>query len=146
MPMLARKEQKRSGRDLPREWIEKLKDTLLSLYQDSCDREGKTFQVYGLTYPDEVFLSVSYLDENNLHKIPVTYSASIDLDNQNCSPEILNLLVDSVGIFFDTFFDAPEEDYITPWIKSEIRKKTFYYQVTREVISLSLQADQILKT
>lgn len=143
--MLSRKEQTNSGTFLPDQWREKVEETLLTLYQEQCQREKKSFQVYGLTYPNEVFLAVSYLDLKNLNKLPVTYVASADLEKERDSQKLFNLLVDSIGLFYDSFFsDRDGNGYLASWTKTQLKEQVFYYKVTREVISLTIEADKIL--
>ena len=145
--MLFRKPQDQAGTFLPDEWREEVQGTLFNLYQNHCQREKKTFEVYGLSYPDEIFLTASYLDFHDLNKIPVTYTASADLSGEKKNiKKILDTLVDSIGIFFDSFFHQKDwNDYISVWTKARFKNQVFYYQVTRERIGLTLQADEILK-
>ncbi len=145
--MLSRKEQNHSGIFLPEKWKEKVETTLFSLYQNQCEKGGKSFQVYGLTYPNEVFLAVSYLDQDDLNKLPVTYAASADLEKEDDPKKLFDLLVDSIGVFYDSFFSSENwNEYISVWTETKHKNQTFYYQVTREIVSLTIQANQMLNT
>ena len=69
--------------------------------------------------------------------------------NKDMNPEeILNLLVDSIGFFFDNFFnleDDPDESiYSSDWEESKVKDKAFHFKITRENIGLSLMADALL--
>ena len=143
--MLARKEQKHSAIYLPQEWKDKVEALLNNIYAAQCERDGKTFQVYGLTYPDEVYLTVSYLDPKMETSIPVTYIISCDLEKQNEAQKLIDILVDSIGVFFDDYFSKDEwNDYNPVWTESVFKKQKFFYQVNRENIALTIQADQLL--
>ena len=64
--MLSRKNQEKPGILLPDEWRNKIESVLYSTYQDQCDSSEKSFQVHGITYPDEFFLAVGLLNPNKL--------------------------------------------------------------------------------
>ncbi len=146
--MLSRKEQLRPAKHLPDEWGEKVKASLLELYGEMAKKEGKTFQVHGLTYPDEIFLAVSYADFEDASCSPLTYAASADLNQTDSGKNLKKLfevLVDSSGLFFEAaFYGASKDLYDSAWRKSELRRQSFYYQVTRENVALTLQANQLL--
>ena len=146
--MLSRKEQPHSGKQLPKDWGEKVKASLLELYGENAEREGKTFQVYGIIYPNEIFLAISYADFEKDSAIPVTYAASANLNQKDSSVNLkkrFDLLIDSSGLFFEDFFRGGSKDlYDSTWRKGELRRQTFYYQVTRENVALTLQANQLL--
>ncbi len=147
--MLSRKEQSRPGRPLPEQWHGELREALANLYGDRAKGEGKAFQVHGFTYPDELFLAVSYSGPEGDSAAPTTYMASADLGDGEAAKEnpktLFDVLIDSVGLFFEAFFGHPREDfYRGTWCESEMRGHTFYYRVTRENVALTLRADELL--
>ena len=145
--MLCRKEQESTGILLPQEWSKEVESTLFSLYLDQCKKEGKSFEVYGLTYPNEVFIGASFLDQKHLSGLPVTYMASADFEDKEHPKKTFDLLIDSIGIFFDNYFNSPKEDhYASQWMQTKLKKKVFYYKVSREVLSLTLEANKLLES
>ena len=146
--MLSRKEQPRPAKHLPDEWAQKVKASLLELYAEKAKEEGKTFQVHGLIYPDEIFLAVSYANFEDASCSPVTYAASADLNRADSGKNLkkrFDLLIDSTGLFFEAVFHGGSNDlYDSTWRKGELRRQTFYYRVTRENVALTLQANQLL--
>ncbi len=134
---------------IPSEWTNKFKQTLLKLYGDKCLKDDKTFEIYAFSYPEEVLLIVSYLglDQNIL---PVTLSLSADLKVNENPEKTLDILCDSVGVFYDHFFAAGEkedeifDEYSYEWDKEEIQKIEVYFKVTRENVGLTLAANHLL--
>lgn len=144
--MLSRKEQNQPGILFPDKWREKVETILHEVYNDLCEATNKSFQVHGLTYPDELFLAVGLLDKENLQEAPVTYVVSLDLDeSQKDQEKNLETLVDSMGVFFDQYFSDPDwNNYVSNWTEAEYKKLSFYYKVSRENVALSIQAEALL--
>lgn len=149
--MLSRKEQTLRANFFPQKWTAEVKNLLEGLYKAQCDVRDLYIEVYALTYPDELLLSVSLLDKENEATIPVTYMASADLAEKENPEDTLNLLVDSIGFFFENFFALDEnseqdfEDlYSADWEKSKVKNKEFFYKITRENVGLTLMADALL--
>jgi len=134
---------------IPSEWTNKFKQTLLKIYGDKCLKDDKTFEIYAFTYPEEVLLIVSYLglDQNVL---PVTLSLSADLNGNENPEKTLDILCDSVGIFYDHYFAVSEnsdeifDEYSVDWEKEEIKNIEVHFKVTRENVGLTLAANQLL--
>lgn len=147
--MLSRKEQQRPGTQMPDQWRNEVQELLSDLYRDNFDSEIKVFEVYGLTYPDEVMISVSFTDKNNPSSVPVTYQVSADLNEEVGPEKLIKTLVDSVGIFFDDFFTQGQSDsgieYIARWQEANFKGLDIYYKVSRENIGLTLMANELLK-
>ena len=143
--MLSRKEQEQAGIELPAQWIEEVRNLLESTYAAQCRQFAKKFEVYGLTYPDELFLAVSLLNQNDSNSSPLTYLLSKDLTQTERPTKILDNLVDSIGLFFENYFNNPQEDpYISVWQENEMRGVKFFYRASRENIALTLQANKLL--
>ncbi|MCF8059464.1 MAG: hypothetical protein K9K67_09220 [Bacteriovoracaceae bacterium] len=144
--MLSRKEQLKPGSILPAKWAEKVESVLYGVYKDQCVQQNKTFQVHGLTYPDELFLAVGLFNPKELLMAPVTYVISMDLDDKNQDPgKYLDTLIDSMGIFFDSYFaDSDWNDYISNWTEAKYKDLEFQYKVSRENIALSIKAEALL--
>ena len=143
--MLSRKEQERLGIILPDKWRQKVESVLYNVYQKNCDADKKEFQVYAITYPNELLLTAGYFNPERLDEAPVTYMISMDLNEQEDPNQYLDTLIDSIGLFFDGYFaDADWNDYQAHWEEGEYKKLKFHYKVSRENMALSIQAEQLL--
>jgi hypothetical protein len=134
---------------LGKEWIDQFKQTLLNLYGDKCLKHDRTFEIYAYTYPEEVLLIVSYVSLDKFVS-PVTLFLSTDLSNSSKPEKTLDLLCDSVGIFFDHYFasSSDQEDifdeYVYEWEEEEISNSKIFYKITRENIALTMEANRLL--
>lgn len=144
--MLSRKEQNVEGIPLPKPWIEEILDLINSVYEKNCNLLNKKFEIIGYTYPDELLLIVSLVKKDDVNDIPITYMASLDLDNNNEPKKLLNSLVDSIGILFDSVFSNKDwNEYHSNWLEGTIKEQKIFYRISRENIALTLQADELLK-
>ena len=149
--MLSRKEQEKPGIILPEKWREKVESVLYNVYQDQCDNMKKTFQVHGITYPNEFYLAVGLLNQEQLEVAPVSYIISMDLtenskgEKEQDPEKYLDTLIDSMGVFFDSYFaEADWNDYISNWTEATYKDLKFFYKVSRENVALSIQAEALL--
>lgn len=148
--MLSRKEQTLRANFFPKKWTAEVKNLLEGLYKPQCDVRDLYIEVYAFTYPNEILLAVSLLDKLNEATIPVTYMASADLAEKENPEETLNLLVDSIGFFFENYFALDENEdfddtiYSADWEESKVKNKQFHYKISRENIGLTLMADALL--
>lgn len=144
--MLSRKHQTKLGNILPEEWRSKIEELLTNVYSKECQKLGKSFQVHGLTYSDELYLSVGLIEDKHPENAPVSYIMSLDLDEKADSYEAnLETLVDSMGVFFDTFFATPNwNEYVSNWTEASFKNIQFHYKVSRENVALSIQAEILL--
>lgn len=144
--MLSRKSQEKPGILLPENWINKIETVLYKVYQDQCDAKSLAFQVHGLTYPDEFFLAVGLFNPKKLEEAATTYVVSLDLDEKMKDPEKhLDTLIDSMGVFFDSFFGDPDwNDYNSNWTEAKYKDLNFHYKVSRENVALTIQAEALL--
>lgn len=144
--MHSRKDQNQELIKLPHDWLADLGELLNATYKEHCNKKNKSFLVLGHTFPDEVVLIVSFLDEKTLGSIPITLILSADLDEKNKSEELLEVLVEFIGIFFDQVFSQDEwDDYNPIWEMEEIKGCKIHYMISRENILLSLKAEEFLK-
>ena len=144
--MLSRKQHDLEGLVLPDEWTKEFTDLLNSIYKDECTRQGKSFFVLGYTYPEEVLMGISFMEEDDLNAIPVTLVVSADLKEGQKAKKLLDTLIDSVGVFFDSYFSNSESsDYNTNWSSETFKNVEIFYQVSRENILLTLKANELLK-
>jgi len=144
--MQSRKHQDLDGIILPEEWSKEFTGLLNSIYKDECNRQNKSFFVLGYTYPDEVVMAISFMDDADLAAIPVTLVVSADLKEGQKAKKLLDTLIDSVGVFFDHYFhNAEESEYNTNWTSETFKNVEIFYQVSRENILLTLKANELLK-
>ncbi len=144
--MHSRKDQNEDLIKLPNDWLRDLGELLNSTYKDQCDQKNKSFLVLGHTFPNEVVLIISFLDEKSLGTIPITLILSADLDEKNKSEKLLEVLVEFIGIFFDQVFSSDEwDDYNPNWEMEEIKDFKIYFTVSRENILLTIKANEILE-
>jgi len=144
--MLSRKEHNTQGITLPDEWTQKVTDLLNSVYYAECKEYNKRFHAFGQVFEDELLLIVSFANNADATSLPVTCFLSLDL-SQNAKPtkEIDNLL-DISGMIFDSVFsDKSWSDYDELWSEHSHKGITFFYKTSRENISMTLLADEILK-
>jgi hypothetical protein len=143
--MLSRKNQEKPGVALPLKWCDQASATLYSTYESFIDEQDRQFQFHGFTYPDEVLMAASLISHTNEFDIPITYMVSVDLHEDQQTEKLLGLLLDSMGIFFDNYFqDQDGSHYEANWTEAEFQKQTFHYKVTRENVALSIKAEQLL--
>ncbi len=135
--------------ELPIEWRNELKQSLLNIYGDHCLKRESTFDIYAYTFPTELLIIASFvgLDPN---KIPITLFLSADLNHKSDPKKLFNSLIDNIGVFFDQYFQNIEneewDEYVHEWQEEEINRQTFYYKVTRENIALTLEAERLLNS
>ena len=141
--IFSRKEREAIGANLPEKWVESVVELLNTTYEAQLSQYQK-FQVYGFTYTDEVFLGISLTSEKSEH-LPVTYCISSDLTKEQNQEKVLKELVDSIGLFFDGYFeDTDSLEYQSRWELADLKKTSFYYKITREDLALSLVAEKLL--
>ncbi|MBT7610614.1 MAG: hypothetical protein HN576_12715 [Bacteriovoracaceae bacterium] len=144
--MLARKDQESKGQKLPIQFEEKVQKLLIENYKSQFDGSLYTFEVHGFSYPNEVVMTASLVNIQDELLAPTTYHVSANLNENIKMDQLLNDLVDSMGIFFDNYFSTSDwNDFQAGWEEIKYKKLTLFYKVTRENISASLYADQILE-
>lgn len=148
--MFRRLENDSTPLQLPKEWTDEFKQTLLNIYGDKCLKEDRTFEIYAFTYPEEVLLIASYVSLDK-YIAPITLFLSADLKDSNKSEKALDVLCDSVGMYFDQFFakDTTDEEEIleefnSDWVSETISGLEVYYKVSRENVGLSIEASKLL--
>src|SRR3990172_12110052 len=144
--MHSRKNQNQELIKLPQDWLTNLGELLNSTYKDQCDKKNKSFLVLGHTFPNEFVLIVSFLDEKSLGSIPITLILSADLDEKNKSEELLEVLVEFIGMVFDQVFSQDEwDEYNALWELEEVKEFKIHYIISRENILLTLKAEELLR-
>ena len=143
--MLARKIHDKEAVILSTEWKEGVIELLNTVYAHQCLSHQKQFEVFGFLYETELLVIVSFLDQKNLTKIPISCFISADIQPKQKTASILSHILDALGSFFDQLFAQKDWDPYSPtWEEFNFQKNTFYLKVTMENIALSIEADKIL--
>ena len=143
--MFSKNNQEEMGKSLPQSWIDEVHSTLTDVYKNHCITYKKKLEVYGFSYSNELVLIISILDIEDRNKIPVTYTSSVEITAKNQPLQLLHSLVDASGIFLDAYFFAPNwDDYCSHWQETTYQTLKFFYKITRENITLSIQASKLL--
>lgn len=147
--MLARKAQTAPAKNFPEDWLAEVSQILKSVYFDKFKNDSRTFEVWGHLYEDELLLIISLADNFNPASIPTTLFLSVDIEPKVKMKPLLNKLLDASGTFFDTYFNTNQNEdedlYLANWDEAEVGKQPFYYKVTRENISQTMEADKLLR-
>lgn len=131
---------------LPAEWTEELTRVLTDTYFQQSEKDNRFFHVYGEIYEKEFVVIVSYLHHDDHLASPITLFISHDVvEDSKKFKTVLKNLVDLSGLIFDDVFSSSDwSDYVTTWTENNYRDQNFFYKITRENISLTLQAEEFL--
>lgn len=136
----------KATKTLPNEWLEEFTKTLNEVYHERLKATDRFFDVYGEIYEKEFVVIVSYLHAKEQAISPI--SLFVSHDNQEDSKKFkktLKDLVDFCGVVFDDIFATPDwNEFNSNWTENIYKNSTFYYKLTRENISLTLQAEALL--
>lgn len=134
-------------KNLPEEWTESFTRTLTDTYFEQSEKDNCFFNVYAEILEKEFVVIISYLHHNDQLVAPITLSISHDLeDDSKKFKKALDNLVNFSGLVFDDIFAEKDwNEYVPAWTENTYKDSTFYYKITRENISLTLQAEEILK-
>ncbi len=144
--MLSRNNHDQKGTALPQEWINDSCQLLEAAFKGKFSPEKNRFFVFGQTFQNEIFIAVSLLDKLDESQLPVTYCISCDIKPDQNNSKLLQHMIDSTGIFFDSFFGTTDwNEYCSNWTKFNYKGFELYYIVTRENIDLTLKADELLR-
>jgi hypothetical protein len=146
--MYARKDQETQGVNVPDEFKDQLELILDESFAARKKNEQETFEAFGKIFPDEILLMVCFYNRSRMQDSAVSCYISVDVDPKikQKPNQTLNEMIDLTGIFFDAYFSEAEfEDWEPNWQTTQFKNKEFFYKITRENISLSLQADALLE-
>ena len=134
-------------RQLPMEWLEELTKTLNDVYSDQRDKDQRFFETYGEIYEKDFVVIISYLHKQDSSASPITLFLSHDnLEDSKQFKKALSSLTDLVGLIFDDVVSQTDwNEYNLNWTENEFKGFKFFYKLTRENISLTLQAEELLK-
>lgn len=144
--MLTRLDHPTEGQSFSTELCEEISEILSFVYAERASAINRAIEVYGTIYDTEVILAVSLIDPHNEHEIPVTYQASVEIEKETKYEKVLDAIVDSAGLFLESYFnDAEWDDYNGNWTEVEVKGITIHFISTRENIKLSQIADNLLR-
>jgi hypothetical protein len=133
---------------LPNEWSEGLISVLDEAFVEELKNQERFFEVYGGLSDQELIVIISAYHRTEANQAP--YSLFISHNRQGSWQEmkqVLNDLTDFASEVFSEIFSNQEwSDFNDIWTENPYEKSHFYYKVTRENISLTIQANELLKT
>jgi hypothetical protein len=131
---------------LPNEWLEEFTRTLNDVYHDQLEKNDRFFDVYGEIYEKEFVVIVSYMHKSEQLTSPITLFISHDnLEDSKKFKSSLKDLINLTGIIFDDIFAIDEwNDFNANWTENNFKDSVFHYKITRENISLTIQAEALL--
>lgn len=132
---------------LPDEWTEEFTRTLTETYYDQSEKDERFFSVHGEIYEKEFVVIISYTHHADQMTSPITLFISHDIvDDSKQFKTVLTNLVDMAGEIYDDVFSSEDwSDYTAVWTPSNYKTSNFHYKITRENVSLTLQAEELLK-
>ena len=131
---------------LPNEWLEEFTRTLNDVYHDQLEKNERFFDVYGEIYEKEFVVIASYMHKSEQLTSPITLFISHDnLEDSKNFKSTLKDLINLTGVIFDNIFASEEwSDFNSNWTENNYKNSSFHYKVTRENISLTIQAEALL--
>lgn len=145
--LLGRYETESEGKALPQDWQDEFINMLNTAYADEISKNDRFFDVYGRIYDEEFVVVASYIHIEDQLAAPISVFISHDIiDNDKKMKSALDSVIDLFGLIFDDVLATPDwNDYNPNWSENIYNNNNFFYKITRENISLTLQAEQILK-
>lgn len=140
-------EETQKRNPLPIEWLEEVTKTLNEAYNDNCQKESRFFEVYGESYEKEFVVVVSFLHNTDQMAAPITLFIAHDIvEDSKAFKKVLANLLNLIGLIFDDIFATENwSEFSANWTENKYQDDMFYYKITRENISLSLQAEALLQ-
>lgn len=130
---------------LPQEWTDGLNTTLNEVYAEQLKVRNSFFDVYGELYDKEFVVIASMMHESDATVAPVSIFVSHDvIAEEKKYKKVLQNMVDLIGAIVDDVLASENCDYNANWTENEFKGDKFFYKITRENISLTLQAEAIL--
>ncbi|MBT3981428.1 MAG: hypothetical protein HOE90_08745 [Bacteriovoracaceae bacterium] len=147
MNTLARKTQEVGGTHLPAQWKDQVTQVLELTYETGLASKNSCFDVFGVSFDNEILVVLSVINKEKVEILPTTLFLSADMeDSEKNLQKTLAALTDASGVFFDAFFEQEHyDDYITNWAPEKFKELDFFYKISRENISLTLIANELLK-
>lgn len=143
--MFSRKEQETEGKFIPSEWQNDVQKLLEATFEKQLQSNPYFFDTYGKIYQDELLLIVSLTPENAA-AAAVSCFVSVDNPTEKTVKKFLDSMLNFAGDFFETYFQSSDwSDYSPRWLEVDYQGNNLFYKVTRENLSLTLKAEELLK-
>ncbi|MCO4754755.1 MAG: hypothetical protein KC478_09735 [Bacteriovoracaceae bacterium] len=137
------------GKSLPTEWTEEVVKVLTETYLERSEKDNRFFDVHAQSFEKETVVVISYIHHSDQLAAPISIFISLENDEKMDSKELskaLKALVDLSGHVLDDIFAQEDwNEFFPNWTENKFKDYTFHYKITRENVSLSLQAEEILK-
>jgi hypothetical protein len=132
---------------LPHEWLEEFTKILNEAYSDVRKKNTRFFDVYGEIYDKDFVVIISYIDNNDPMKAPISLFISHDiLEDSKAFKKCLKQLIDFASQVLDDVFAADDwYEYNALWTENQFGDSKFNYKITRENISLTIQANALFE-
>ncbi|MEX0799201.1 MAG: hypothetical protein WD025_07135 [Bacteriovoracaceae bacterium] len=116
-------------------------------YLAQSEKDNRFFDVYGQIYDEEFLVIISYIHHSDQMAAPISIFISHDTTSGSKeTASALKALMDLSGHILDDIFSQKDWNKFVPhWTENKFRDHTFHYKITRENVSLSLQAEELLK-
>lgn len=136
-----------TAKELPSDWCDALTNILNATYEERASKDNHFFDVIGKIFDKESILFVSYLDKGDYSASPITLSISFDnLNDSKALKNILDISVSLSSLIYDDIFSKEDwHEYVLNWTENDIDGHKLFYKITRENMSLTLQAEELLK-
>ena len=135
-----------TGESLEKEWLEGAVASLSAHFAEAAHRDSSFIDVYGERFEDEIVTVFSYVHEDDASRTPKTlFIAHPIVDDVEKMKKLLPTVLDLAATILESVLDDPEwSDFNAQWTENPFKGLDFAYKITRENISLTLQADRIL--
>lgn len=145
--MLEGRFEARSARDIPTQWIEACVNLLNNAYHKQLEENNRFFDVHGKIHDKEIIVAISYVhhDDHGIAPITLTISHDLETDDKKLKDCLDNLVHLASHIFDDIFQTTDWNGYNTNWTENTYKSNTFFYKITRENLSLTIMANELLK-
>ena len=141
--VLSRHNEEMDGVDLPMEWLDELTHAVKSTYGNTLQSNGYEIKTFGELFKGEVCVAFSLSSNSGC----ITLIISVDLDPKKEPKDLLDKAINHSSEFFDLIINSEGEDVFQPnWVKSELTGSDFYFKITREDISLTIEANKLLRS
>ena len=136
-----------SGIGLPTEWTESLVKLLNETYAEQCEKDQRFFEVYALNFEQEILVVASYIHQEDPTIAPIAVFISRDQESDSKKiKKTLDNIIQLIGHIFDDVFSVDEwSEFVPLWTENDYEGDLLHYKITRENLSLSIQAEEILK-
>lgn len=146
--MFSRKPGNQKGKSIPQDWLENLAGMLDETYAEQNNKHDRYFDVYGQIYETELLLVVSWLPKTDTLSAPITCFLSCEPDQMNDEAKAKKTqqsYVDVMGLLFDEIFSNDEwTDFEPNWQEVSYKHENYFFKISRENISLTLEANKLL--